>query len=214
MSHHRNPIGPALASVVLASLSIAAAGSSQGNAVSLTGSWRFDPEKTMAEEKGQPPDPKTREGYASGGRPRVGTGVTEPRGGGQTGGGRTAGEGAGGRVELGPLNIYARPLPELVVMQSDSTITISDPSGRPRSYHLNGRKEVEALLGTDSLEIQARWKGGKLTTERKLGRFGSVREVYSLDSHDNLILEVRLTAPQLTQPMEQRRFYSRKKESN
>jgi hypothetical protein len=101
-----------------------------------------------------------------------------------------------------------------VIVQSDSTITISDPSGRPRSYYLDGRKELEPLLGADSLEVQARWKGGKLTTERKLGRLGSVREVYFLDSADNLILEVRLTAPQLTQPLEQRRFYSRKKESN
>ncbi|HEV8151022.1 MAG TPA: hypothetical protein VGP61_12620 [Gemmatimonadales bacterium] len=211
MSHIRHPIRAALASVVLASLSLAATGASQGKSVTLAGSWSFDPEKTMAEAKTQPPDPKSREGYASGGRPRVGTGVTEPRGG-QTG--RAAGEGSGARAELGPLSLYARPLPELVIVQSDSTITISDPSGRPRSYYLDGRKELEPLLGADSLEVQARWKGGKLTTERKLGRLGSVREVYSLDSADNLILEVRLTAPQLTQPLEQRRFYGRKKESN
>jgi hypothetical protein len=75
-------------------------------------------------------------------------------------------------------------------------------------YRFDGRKEIEPLLGVDSLEVTAKWKGVRLTTERKFGQLGSIREVYSLDA-GSLLIEVRVTAPQLPQPMDLRRVYSR-----
>jgi hypothetical protein len=188
-------------------LMLAALRPSQGKTASLAGTWKLDVEKTAEEQKGEPADPRSKQGYNSGGRPRVGTGMTEPRGGsGGTGG--APGASAAGRVNLGPLTAYARPQQELVIVQTDSTISITDPRGTPRSYRLNGKKEVEPLLGVDSLEVVARWKGGKLTTERKFGQLGSIREVYSLDS-GTLIVEVRVTAPQLPQPLDTRRIYAK-----
>ena len=125
--------------------------------------------------------------------------------------GGAPGGSAAGRANLGSLGAlgaYARPQQELVIVQTDSTISISDPRGTPRTYRPGGQKAVEPLLGVDSLEVVARWKGGKLTTERKFGQLGSIREVYSIDS-DNLIVEVRVTAPQLAQPLDMQRIYAR-----
>lgn len=194
----------ALPVLALGVLGSAAVQSPQGKAASLSGTWQLDAEKTAEEQKGEPADPRSKQGYNSGGRPRVGTGATEPRG-----GGAGARSGApGGHANLGALNIYARPQRELIIEQTDSTVSISDPRGTPRVYRLTGKKEIEPMLGVDSLEISAKWKGGKLTTERKFGELGSVRETYSLDS-DNLVVEVRLTAPQLSQPLDMRRIYAR-----
>ena len=191
-------------------LLLGALGPRQGKTVNLAGTWKLDLEKTAEEQKGEPADPRSKQGYNSGaGRPRVGTGVTEPRGGGGMGG--APGASAAGRANLaslGALGAYARPQQELVIVQTDSTISISDPRGTPRSYRPNGAKEIEPLLGVDSLEVVARWKGGKLTTERKFGQLGSIREVYAIDS-DNVMVEVRVSAPQLPQPLDLRRVYAR-----
>jgi len=207
MSQQGPTIRAALTAAALAYLSAAPVAFGQRKPATLTGTWRFDPEKTRAEAKAQLPDPQAGRGMV-----RV-NGTESGRSPGGVGGQVNLVE-AGGRAELGPLGMYARPLPELVIAQSDSTITLSDPSGRLRTYPLDGRKQVEPLLGADSLEIQARWKGGRLTTDRKLGQFGSIREVYSVNNDDDLIVEVRLSSPQLAQPVEMRRIYSRSKGSN
>lgn len=109
---------------------------------------------------------------------------------------------------MGPLGMYVRPLPQLIIVQTDSTITISDPSGTPRTYRTDGRKVFEPMPGSDSLEIVAKLKDGKLTTERKLGSLGTLREVYSIDkdSHE-LIVDVKLSSPSLVPPLEMRRVY-------
>ncbi len=172
---------------------------------SLAGTWKLNAEKTEAERPDRSADPSVRQGYSRGGRPRVGTGVTDVSGG-SGASGRMGGDAA--RGNLGPLGLYVRPLPELFIVQTDSSITISDPRGTPRAYYLDGRKESEPLPGTDALEIVAKWKDGKLTTERKLGSFGSVRQVYSIDARSRvLVVDVKLSGPQLTQPMEMRWIY-------
>lgn len=207
MLHPIRRAGWALATLGIGLLVGAAGPPGQKNKPTLAGTWKLNAEKTAAEQSAQPGDPTVREGYRPGGRPRVGTGMT---GGGSArpgGGGGESGGGAG-RANLGPLGLYARPLPELVVVQTDSSITISDPRGTPRTYRTDGRKEIEPLLGADSLEIVAKWKDGKLTTERKLGSFGSVREVYWIDSDSHaLVLEVRLSGPGITPPLAMRRIY-------
>jgi len=174
----------------------------------LAGTWKLNVEKTGQEAK-RMSDPATFS-EAVGMRTRN---RSSPSGGGSGGAGGSGGRGAGGaapetRPDLGPLGLYARPLPELVIVQTDSTITISDPSGTPRAYRIDGKKAIEPLLGADTLEIVAKWKDGKLTTDRKLGHFGAIHEVYSVDAAmKELIVEVKLTAPQLNRPMEMRWFY-------
>jgi hypothetical protein len=195
---------------LLASLGVGLWGGAEGaqpNQPNLAGTWKLNAEKTAAERPDQSADPSIRQGYSRGGRPRVGTGVTS--GGDMTGGRPSGGTDVGGaRANLGPLGLYARPLPELVIVQTDLSITISDPRGTPRTYRTDGRKESEPLPGADVMETVARWKDDKLTTERKLGSFGSVREVYWLDARSHvLIVEVRLSGPQLVAPLEMRRIY-------
>ena len=188
---------------------LTAAGGGQGKNPSLAGTWKFSPEKTSAaaDEAPDPTDVRKRTRSS----PAGSSGTAAPQrdmGGGGGGGGQPSAGGFGGGMSLGPLNLYARPMQELVIEQTDSTVTISDPRGTPRIYHPDGRKEVEALLGGDSLEIVAKWKGGKLTTERKLGKFGSISEAYWLDGKtQSLILDVKLTAPQLSAPIQRHRVY-------
>ncbi|MGQ0702296.1 MAG: hypothetical protein ACT4PM_04095 [Gemmatimonadales bacterium] len=173
----------------------------------LNGTWKLNPERTAEEaevQKGR--DPTTREGYGRTGSVRPGTGRTDPQGGGGSGGGAPGGGVA--PAGLGPVGVYARPLPEVMIAQNDSTVTLNDPSGQPRILWLDGRKETVQMPGTEPMEISARWKGGKLTVERKFTSLGSVREVYSLSKDGKeLIVDVRLTAPALTQPMDSKRVY-------
>lgn len=190
--------------VVLGLFTMAAVAPRQGKNPILSGSWKYSEEKSELEAL-EAADPKLlRARRSGGGRVQPGTSIS----GGGMGGEGGARPGGGGREAMGPLGLYARPLPQLVISQTDSTITMTDPSGIPRTYHTNGKKEYEPLLGTDTLEITAKWKDGKLTTERKLGSFGHIREVFTLDpeSHE-LIVDVRLTGGQLTQPIELHRVY-------
>lgn len=104
--------------------------------------------------------------------------------------------------------MYARALPELTIEQTDSTVSISDVRGTPRVYRTDGKKQTEPLLGADTLEITAKWKDGKLSTERKLGSYGSIRETYRVDTEAHqLIIDVKLTGAQGGSPVEMRRIY-------
>jgi hypothetical protein len=97
----------------------------------------------------------------------------------------------------------------LVIVQSDSTVSITSPGGGVDTYRLDGRKEKRELPGTEPVEISARWKNGKLTIERKIGSAGTVREVYSLAAEGKeLLVEVRLTGAEITQPIDQKRVYN------
>ena len=104
---------------------------------------------------------------------------------------------------MGPLGPYSRALPELVIEQTDSSFTITDPRGTPRTYRTDGRKELQPVLGADSLEVVAKWKDGKLTTDRKLGGLGSIRTVYSFDAAGKVLLvDQKLSGPQIVPPLE------------
>lgn len=203
MAHRAQHTRWAPAALGLGLLTLAAASPGQGKDPGIAGTWKLNAEKTQQEAKRMSAPAKFTEAVGMRSRNRSTT----------SGGSGAAGESGGrepgaGTTDLGPLGLYARPLPELVIVQTDSTFTISDPSGPPRTYRVDGKKAIEPLLGADSLEIVAKWKDGKLTTERKLGHFGAIREVYSLDAATKeLIVDVKLTAPQLSPPMEMRWFY-------
>ena len=209
MAYSRPPSRWAVAALGLSLFTLTTHSPDQGKNPSLAGTWKYSAEKTAAAElKKGGKEPDADPGYSSGGRPKVGTSVSRRGGSEDRGAGGGAGGGGGDRGSMGPLGMYARPLPQIVITQTDSTIIISDPSGYPRTYRTDGNKAREPLLGADTLEIVAKWKGGKLTTERKLGSFGTVREIYSIDpaAHE-LTIEVKLTSPQMSVPMEMKRIY-------
>jgi hypothetical protein len=174
----------------------------QAKTSSLAGTWKFNLEKTRelaGKRISDAPAFSREDGLRNSGA----NGRTTRNAGGGTPSSSGGGGSSGGRANLGPLGLYAQPLPELVIVQTDSSVTISDPRGDPRVYRLDGHKAVEPLLGADSLEIVAKWKDGKLTTERKLGSFGTVREVYSIDAAAHaLIVDVKLSGPELAPPVE------------
>jgi len=174
----------------------------QGTGQALSGTWKLNPDRTAQENE-----------FQEGADPRAGDGFRR-RGGGQSGsvnratGGQSGGARGGAGLALGPVGAYARPLPEIVIVQSDSTVTVTDPSGLIHTFWLDGRKESVQMPGTEPMEISARWKSGKLTVERKFTTLGSVREVYSLSKDGKgLMVEVRLTAPALSQPVDSKRIY-------
>jgi hypothetical protein len=109
---------------------------------------------------------------------------------------------------MGPLMLYVRPLPQLMVEQTDSTVTVSDPSGTPRSFRPDGRKVSEEMLNGEQLEITARWKNSRLQVERKLGSFGTLKEIYSIDpATKQLVVDVTVSSSQLARAIEMRRVY-------
>lgn len=192
MCYRKRLILPAL--LIAGAVSGAAA---QRPAASLDGVWRLNPEKS------QEMNPQALGGYQGtwmGSRGTIG------------GAGRTGGIPSGGRPEPLPdptvLLSLMRPILELRIRQSDSTIAISDGSGQFATYPLDGRKFREPQLIGEDIEIVARWKDRKLTIERKLPSLGTIRESYALDpATGELVLEVKVTGSRLPRGIEMRRVY-------
>ena len=163
---------------------------------SLAGVWRLNPDKS------QEMNPQAVGSYQ---------GVLGHRG--TLGGaGRTGGIPSGGRQEPLPdpavLLSLMRPIQELRIQQSDSTIAISDASGQFATYPLDGRKFREPQLVGEDIEIVAKWKDRKLTIERKLPSLGTIRESYTLDpATGELVLEMKVTGSRLPRGIEMRRVY-------
>ena len=163
---------------------------------SLAGVWRLNPEKS------QEMNPQAVGGYQGvwGHRGTIG------------GAGRTGGIPSGGRQEPLPdptvLLSLMRPILELRIQLTDSTVAISDASGEFATYPLDGRKFREPQLIGEDIEIVAKWKDRKLTIERKLPSLGTVRESYSLDpATGELVLEVKVSGSRLPRGIEMRRVY-------
>ena len=119
-----------------------------------------------------------------------------------------SGGGGGGATDMGPLMLYMRPLPQLIIAQTDSNVTISDPSGTPRRLRTDGRKVTEEMLNGEQLEMTAKWKNGRLQVERKLGSFGTFKEAYSIDpATRQLIVEVAVSSLRFPRGIVMRRVY-------
>jgi len=168
---------------------------------SLAGVWRLNPDKS------QEMNPQAVGSYQ---------GVLGHRG--TLGGaGRTGGIPSGGRQEPLPdpavLLSLMRPIQELRIQQSDSTVAISDASGQFATYPLDGRKFREPQLIGEDIEIVAKWKDRKLTIERKLPSLGTIRESYALDpATGELVLEVKVSGSRLPRGIEMRRVYQPEEE--
>jgi hypothetical protein len=152
--------------------------------------------------------------------PTVVSGMREGRGRPSTGAGRidrpesgssgVASASAAGAAELrsGPFARVMRPAAQMIVVQNDSTIVISDDASLPMTLYLDGRKVEEPLPGAESMYTTAKFKDGKLTVERKLGGSGSIREVYVLDAAKRrLTVDAKLTSGELQGTLEVRRIY-------
>ena len=196
MGYRNSLILPAL--LVSGALSGVAA---QRPAASLAGVWRLNPDKS------QEMNPQAVGSYQ---------GVLGHRG--TLGGaGRTGGIPSGGRQEPLPdptvLLSLIRPIPQLRIQQSDSTIAIGDASGQFATYPTDGRKFREPQLVGEDIEIVAKWKDRRLTIERKLPSLGTIREIYALDpATGELVLEMKVTGSRLPRGIEMRRVYQPEEE--
>ena len=159
---------------------------------SLAGLWRLDTEKT--EQADQAPE-------ARGGAPRPdwnwGPGY----------GGQIRGR-PGPPIDAAMFQTLIRPVLQVLIRQTDSTIAISDATGQLTTFRTDGRKVKEPQLAGKDIEIVARWKDGQLQIERKLPDIGTVRETWFLDpATRELILQVRLSGERFPRPIELRRVY-------
>jgi hypothetical protein len=175
---------------------------SQRPAASLAGVWRLNPDKS---QEMNPQAVGSYRGTWMGQRGTIG------------GAGRTGGIPSGGRQEPLPdpavLLSLIRPIPELRIQQTDSTIAIADASGQYATYPIDGRKFREPQLVGEDIEIVARWKDRKLIIERKLPSLGTVRESYALDpATGELVLEVKVSGSRLPRGIEMRRVYQPEEE--
>ena len=101
-----------------------------------------------------------------------------------------------------------RPVLQLLIRQTDSTVAISDISGQMGTYHTDGRKIREPQLVGKDIEIIAKWRDAQLVIERKFPDIGTLRETYFLDQATNtLVLVVKLSGTKVARGLELRRVY-------
>jgi hypothetical protein len=141
------------------------------------------------------------------GRPSTGAGRIDRPESGSSGAASASAAGASA-MRSGPFARVMKPAAQILVVQTDSTIVISDDASLPTTLYLDGRKVEEPLPGAESMYTTAKLKDGKLTVERKLGGSGSIREVYVLDSAKRrLTVDAKLTSGELQGTLEVRRVY-------
>lgn len=201
-----------LAGLGILLLAAAAAAPAAAQDVSLAGTWKLNANESdnpalklqALLEKGPTVVSGMREGR---GRPSTGAGrIDRP----ESGSSGAASASAAGAAELrsGPFARVMKPAAQILVVQTDSTIVISDDASLPLTLYLDSRKVEEPMPGAESMYTTAKWKDGKLTVERKLGGSGSIREVYVLDAAKRrLTVDAKLTSGQLQGTLELRRVY-------
>ena len=201
-----------LAGLGLFLIAAGAAVPAAGQTVSIAGTWKLNVKESdnpneklqAALEKGPTVVDGMREGR---GRPSTGAGrLDRPVSGSAT----AAAASASGAAALrsGPFGRVMRPSPQIIVVQTDTSIVISDDASLPMILYLDGRKVEEPMPGAESMVTTAKWKDGKLTVERKMGSTGSIREIFTMDpAKHRLTVEAKLTSAQLQGSMEIRRVY-------
>jgi hypothetical protein len=191
---------------------MAAATSAPAQTPSFAGTWKLNANESdnpalklqALLEKGPTVVSGMREGR---GRPSTGAGRLDRPESGSSG---AAGASAAGAAAMrsGPYARVMRPAAQILVVQTDSTIVISDDASLPQTLYLDGRKVEDPLPGAESMFTTAKWKDGKLTVERKLGGSGSIREIYTLDAAKRrLLVDAKLTSSELQGTLEVKRVY-------
>lgn len=193
-------------------LLMAAATPAPAQTVSFAGTWKLNANESdnpalklqTLLEKGPTVVSGMREGR---GRPSTGAGRLDRPESGSSGAASASAAGAAA-MRSGPFARVMKPAAQIIVVQTDSTIVISDDASLPQTLYLDGRKVEEPLPGAESMYTTAKLKDGKLTVERKLGGSGSIREVYVLDAAKRrLTVEAKLSSAELQGTLEVRRVY-------
>lgn len=154
----------------------------------LSGLWRFNPEKSTQPGEHERERERGMSSGRVGGPPPLGRGGPPPD----------------ATVLLG----FMKPVLQILIQQTDSTIAISDATGQLATFPTDGRTIREPQLVGEDVEIGAKWKDGRLTIERKLPDIGTVKETYSVDPAARaLVLVVRISGPRLARAVEMRRVY-------
>jgi hypothetical protein len=179
---------------------------------SMAGTWKLnkdqsdDPNAKLRSllEKG----PTVVDGMRSGGgRVRSGAGGLDREESAARNAAAASGAGAAA-LRSGPYLRVMRPSAQIIVVQTDSTVTISDDASVPQILYIDGRKVEEPLPGAENMMVTARLKDNKLTVERKLGSAGSIRETYTLDAaKKRLVVEARITNGDLQGTLDVKRVY-------
>ena len=144
---------------------------------------------------------------AGSGRVRSGAGSVDRVEEGASGAASASAAGAAA-LRTGPYLRVMRPSAQILVIQTDSTLTINDDASVPQVLYLDGRKVEEPLPGAENMMVTTKLKDTKLTVERKLGSAGSIRETYTLDAaKKRLVVEARITSGDLQGTLEVKRVY-------
>ena len=193
-------------------LMLAAATPAPAQTASFAGTWKLNANESdnpalklqALLEKGPTVVSGMREGR---GRPSTGAGRIDRPESGSSGAASASAAGASA-MRSGPFARVMKPAAQILVVQTDSTIVISDDASLPTTLYLDGRKVEEPLPGAESMYTTAKLKDGKLTVERKLGGSGSIREIFTLDAAKRrLTVDTKLTSGELQGTLEVRRVY-------
>jgi hypothetical protein len=111
----------------------------------------------------------------------------------------------GGNRGLGEL---LRPKERLVITQTDTLLTVSDDAGWIRELIPNGQRMREELGQGGPAELETRWDGDQLITERWLDRGGHYRESYALDRKSGrLTVKMSFKTERMSGAIQEKRVY-------
>jgi hypothetical protein len=102
--------------------------------------------------------------------------------------------------------------PRLVIVQTDSSITITRPNARALTLFFDGRAVwTTGRMPDEQVEMNARWRGKRLEVRRVVSDRRSIVESYELSSNGRkLCVRVRMPAVEdETRMPELRRVYDR-----
>jgi hypothetical protein len=181
----------------------------------LAGVWEYNPEKSEVSRRA------SGGGFPMGGRGGPGGGGGYPGGRGGRGGGRGGRGGQGGEElppdefpTLGPggtdrgIQELLRAKQRLEINQTDSSVVIRDDAGWEREIYPDGRKMREELSQGGPAEVESRWKGDKLVTDRKLDRGAEISETYSLDRKTGaLVVQLEMKSKRMPRTISLKRVY-------
>jgi hypothetical protein len=104
----------------------------------------------------------------------------------------------------------AQPVRAFTLVQTDSTLTVTNDDGFSYTVFLDGRKTVMPLTDSVSVEAKAKWDDGALVIEYKPTGGGQLTEKYYLaDSRRYLRLEVAVEVKAMFRPFWRARMYRR-----
>ena len=173
----------------------------------LAGTWTFNEEESD--------DPREQMGQGRGGA-RGRAGGREPGSGGAGRGGR-GGAGPGRRPGGGDpqqmremMQSVMRAAERMVLVQDDSSVTLTYSGGPSTVLITNGKKWKHELANLGEVEFKAEWKNEELRVERRFERGAKVRERYRRSEETDQLFVITQFEPGFgNRSLEFRRVYDR-----